>query len=311
MDLFDRLVRGICPVIEVPFRSDGALDRRGFDSVIEHVLGTGVTAVLWPAFASEFHKLSDAERASLRSQLLEHTRHRQDVVAIVSIAQHASRLAVEEATTAVDEGADAVNILPPHFLGPSRPAVVDHLRAVLTAIDPVPAIIQHAPNLAASRLEPGDMSALASEHPNLRMVKVESVPPGAFIEALRHCQPALPAMVGYAGVMMIDALRRGAVGVQPGCSAIEIYQAIWQLWERGDFEEAEALHRRLLPYIAYWMQEVELIIQVEKTITMQRGIIGDDHCRSPGRVLDTEERLAITRFLSEFADLLAIRQGHK
>jgi 4-hydroxy-tetrahydrodipicolinate synthase len=293
-------------VIEVPFRSDGALDRGGFDSVIEYVLGTGVTAVVWPAFASEFHKISDVERSSLRSQLLEHTTDRQDLVVVLSVAQHATRLAVEEAVTAVDEGARAVNLLPPHFLGPSKLAVLDHLRAVLRALDPVPVIIQHAPNLAASRLEPGDISALASENPNLRMVKVESVPPGAYIEALGYCRPALPTMVGYAGVMMIDALRRGAVGVQPGCSFIEIYQAIWRMWERGDFEEAETLHRRLLPYVAYWMQEVELIIQVEKTITKQRGIITDDHCRLPGRELDTEERLVLRRFLSEFAALLAL-----
>jgi 4-hydroxy-tetrahydrodipicolinate synthase len=295
-------------VIEVPFGSDGALDRAGFDAVIEYVLGTGVTALLWPGFASEFHKLSDAERSALRLQLLDHTRDRRGVVAIVGVAQHATRLAVEEATMAVDEGADAVNVLPPHFLGPSKSAVVGHLRAVLEAVSPVPVIIQHAPSLAASRLGPDDICALASTNPNLRMVKVESVPPGPFIEALRQSKPALPAMVGYAGVMMIDALRRGAAGVQPGCSAVEIYQAIWRLWELGKVEQAEALHRRLLPYISYWMQEVELIIQVEKTITKERGIIKDDHCRSPSRVLDTQERLSITRFLGEFADLLSL--GH-
>jgi 4-hydroxy-tetrahydrodipicolinate synthase len=134
------------------------------------------------------------------------------------------------------------------------------------------------------------------------MIKVESVPSGSFIQALNLGEPKLPAMVGYAGIMMIDALRRRAVGVQPGCSFIELYQTIWDFWSVGDFESAEALHRRLLPYISYWMQEMELIIQVEKTISKERGIISSDHSRRPSRSLDAEEKLSIARFLTEFEE---------
>lgn len=304
LDTFERFVRGVCPVLEIPFRPDATIDDNGFSAVIEHVLGTDVTAMFWPGFASEFHKISDAERLRLRALLLEQTGHRADVSVIIGVAQHATRLAIEDAVSAVDAGASAINLLPPHFLNPSKSAVIEHIRSVLSAVDPVPVIIQHAPSLAPTRLTATDLCALASDKSNLRMVKVESVPPGSFIAALNAGSPALPAMVGFAGVMMIDALRRGAVGVQPGCSSVEIYCAIWQLWEDGRTDEAEALHRRLLPFISYWMQEVELIIQVEKTISMERGFIDYDHCRAPRRELDAEERLMIRRFLTEFEDFL-------
>jgi len=52
------------------------------------------------------------------------------------------------------------------------------------------------------------------------------------------------------------------------------------------------------------MQEVELLIQVEKTISKERGWFGSDHCRAPSRSLDPNEREAVTRFLSEFGELL-------
>ncbi|WNI32053.1 hypothetical protein [Streptomyces sp. ITFR-6] len=38
----DTLVRGVSPVLEVPFHRDGALDPEGFTTVVDRVLATGV-----------------------------------------------------------------------------------------------------------------------------------------------------------------------------------------------------------------------------------------------------------------------------
>jgi 4-hydroxy-tetrahydrodipicolinate synthase len=111
-------------------------------------------------------------------------------------------------------------------------------------------------------------------------------------------------LIGYAGLQLPDALRRGVAGVQPGCSFTEVYLRIWNSWHAGDQDGALALHARLLPYLAYWMQEVELIIAAEKLISRRRGLIASDHCRRPARALDDAERAAVDRFLVEFDDLL-------
>ena len=79
---------------------------------------------------------------------------------------------------------------------------------------------------------------------------------------------------------------------------------MWRTWAVGDTDEALELHRRLLPYISYWMQSVELIVQAEKTILALRGIIASDRCRKPGWTLDREELAMIDRFMKEFASLL-------
>jgi 4-hydroxy-tetrahydrodipicolinate synthase len=298
-------VRGVCPVLEVPFHADGAVDHGGFDRVVAQVLGSGVRSVMFPGFASEFHKLSSAERTALRDRLLAVTATREDVTAIVSVPDHATRIAVAEARGAVEAGADAINVLPPHFLGPSPAAVGEHLAAVLDAVAPVPVVLQYAPAQVGVTIDVQAIKRLAVEHPNLALVKVESVPPGRLVAALLEPPRPVYGMVGYAGIQMIDALERGAVGVQPGCSFPELYQAIWRSWEAGERDEAAALHRRLLPYLTYFMSGTELMVAMEKHVSMRRGWFASDHCRAPGHVLDGHERRLVAAFLDEFADRLA------
>ncbi|MCX4548197.1 dihydrodipicolinate synthase family protein [Streptomyces sp. NBC_01500] len=303
-DRTEALVRGVSPVLEVPFHDNGDLDPAGFTTVVDRVLATGVSSVMFPGFAGEFHKLDGAERELLTGLLLDRTRERSDVAAIVSVPDHATRHAVAQARSAAERGADVINVLPPHFLGPSRDAVLAHVRAVLAAVHPLPVVVQYAPAQTGTALDAPTLRLLAAEHPNLRWVKVESSPPGRLIAALAEGDRPLPALVGLAGLQLPDALRRGAVGVQPGCSFTELYVELWRRWESGDEDGALALHTRMLPYLSYWMQGVELIVAAEKEISVRRGWFGSAHCRAPGHRLDHEELRLIDRFCAEFSDLI-------
>jgi dihydrodipicolinate synthase/N-acetylneuraminate lyase len=296
---------GIVPVLAVPFHPDDTLDLDGFGAIVDHVVGTGVGAVTLFGLASEFHKLGDEEREALRRLLLERTRTRPDVLAIISVTDHATSRAVEVARAAVADGADALNVLPPHFLGPSAQAVTDHLDAVLGAVD-VPVIVQYAPSQTGTALAPDALRRLRREHPNLAAIKVETQPPGRYVGLLRDGDPAIDALVGYAGLQMPDALRRGAVGIQPGCSFTELYVELWRRHQAEDLEGFAELHTAMLPWLSAWMRQVELIIQVEKTILARRGIIASERCRAPGWALDAEERRAIDAFLDRFGPLLDV-----
>lgn len=79
---------------------------------------------------------------------------------------------------------------------------------------------------------------------------------------------------------------------------------IWRRFVGGDESGAIELHRRLLPYISYWMLNSELIVSAEKLISHRRGLFASPTCRAPGYVLDDEERRMVDRFLAEFADWL-------
>lgn len=300
-----RAIVGVCPVLETPFHPDGTVDEAGFVRVIDHMLGAGVKTVMFPGFASEFHKLSESERTRLTGTLLERTAGVEGFTAVISIPDHATALAVERAREAVAAGAGAINLLPPYFLNPSREATRQHVLSVVQAVAPVPVVLQYAPSQTGTALDAATIAEMAREAPNLVQVKVESTPPGALITALANTVPPLSSVVGYAGVQMPDALRRGAVGVEPGCSFVELYLEVWRRWQAGEESAAEALHQRMLPYISYWMQGSELIIAAEKEISVRRGIIESSHCRAPAHELDEHELAMIDRFLSEFADDLS------
>ena len=304
-----RLVRGVSPVLLVPFTDAGDVDFEGFTRVVRYVLCTGVTSVMFPGFASEYYKLAEEERRELTQILLQETGPREDVAAIVAIQDHATRIAVARAREVVAAGADLINLLAPHFLSPSRRSVVEHVTAVLDAVAPTPVVLQYAPTETGTNLDAATIASLASTHPNLRLVKVESNPPGRLIAELAALDPPLSSLEGYAGVQLPDAWRRGAVGSQPGCSFTEIYVEIWRRLSSGDVEGGEDLHRRLLPYISYWMMDTELIIAAEKQISFRRGLIDSACCRGPAHLLDAEELRRIEVFLCEFHDLLPDLSG--
>lgn len=296
-------VTGVCPVVETPFAMDGAIDVASMRSLIGRLAEAGATWVMYPGFASEFYKLSDRERDELTHAVIDEA-HEHGVRVVASVPDHATVLAVSRARSLVAAGADMINILPPYQHGPSGVAVRQHISAVLEAIEAAPAILQYAPAQTGTALDAAAIAEMASDNPNLVQVKVESSPPGQLISALHAARPELSCVVGYAGVQLIDALRRGAVGVQPGCSFVELYVAVWAAWAAGDEAGAIALHTRMLPYLSYWMQSVELIIAAEKEISRRRGLAATAICRAPARTLDAQEQAMIDRFLAEFAPLL-------
>jgi dihydrodipicolinate synthase/N-acetylneuraminate lyase len=297
------LLRGVLPVLLTPFTDDGEIDADGFARTARHVAATGVPGAMFPGYASEFYRLSDAERDTLARILIEAAADG-PMATIVSVTEQATLLAARRAAQWAEAGASAINVLAPTIVPADAGATIAHLGAVLKAAAPAPVIVQHAPALTGSPMRLGQLRRLADEHANLVAVKVETLPAGPAITELAEGSPALPSLVGYGGLHLVDALRRGTAGVQPGCSFTEVYQRIWGLWQDGDEAAAEALHTRLLPYLTYWMQDVQLIVRAEKVIAHRRGLIQSDHCRAPARNLDRPEREAIERFLTEFADLL-------
>lgn len=303
------VVYGVCPVVETPFDAHGRADSAALSSLVVHLANTGADAVMYPAFASEVLSLSDAERDELTDVVID-TGHRAGLRVVASVPDHAAVHAVRRARRYANLGADAVNILPPHQIGPPAAEVRAHVRDVLAAIAPLPGIVQLAPAETGLSLGIAEIGKILGEAPNLAQLKVEAVPAGPMITALAAAKLPVTAIVGYGGVQLIDALRRGAVAVQPGCSFTELYVAIVRQWRAGQTAEAIALHTRLLPYLSYWMQGVNLIVAAEKRISWRRGLIPTDLCRSPRYALDRFEADMIDRFLAEFdAELRPHRDG--
>jgi len=296
-------ISGIIPIIAATFTRSGVLDEDSFQSLIRYLIATNVSALTLFGLATEFYKLTDDERARMQRLMLAETTNSETVAGIISITAHSWEVACQHARDAEAQGVDALMLLPPYFLGPSEDAILEHLRRVIGSVK-IPVIVQYAPVQTGVRIAPDVFLKLRDLLPNADFIKVETQPPGRYVsQLLERSEGRLKALVGYAGVQMPDVLARGAVGIQPGCSFTEIYMDLWQLWQ-SDKTKFMTLHNKLLPYINYWMQGVELIIKVEKVILKQRGIIASDYCRSPAYTLDEREQAYIDQFTREFSKWL-------
>jgi len=294
-------ISGIVPIIAAAFTSSGDLDEDSFQSLVRHLITTNASALTLFGLATEFYKLTDDDRARMQRRMLAETTKSETVAGIISITAHSWEVASQQARDAEAQGVDALMLLPPYFLGPSEDAILEHLKRVIGSVK-IPVIVQYAPVQTGVRIAPDVFLKLRDLLPNADFIKVETQPPGHYISQLvERSEGRLKSLVGYAGVQMPDVLARGAVGIQPGCSFTEIYVELWHLW-LSDKSAFLRLHSRLLPYINYWMQGVELIIRVEKVILKRRGIIASDYCRSPSYGLDEREQLQIEQFISEFGE---------
>ncbi len=294
-------ISGIVPIVAATFTSSGTLDDDSFRSLIQHLIATKASALTLFGLATEFYKLADSDRTRMQVLLLAETAYSKSVAGIISITDHSWEVACQRAREAEAQGADALMLLPPYFLGPSEEAILEHLKRVIGSVK-IPVIVQYAPLQTGVRIAPNVFLKLRDLLPNADFIKVETQPPGRYISQLvERSEGRLKSLVGYAGVQMPDVLARGAVGIQPGCSFTEIYVELWRLW-LSDKSAFLRLHSRLLPYINYWMQAVELVIRVEKVILKKRGIIASNYCRSPSYGLDEREQLQIEQFMSEFGE---------
>ncbi|MDO6498809.1 dihydrodipicolinate synthase family protein [Photobacterium sanguinicancri] len=292
---------GVNPIVAMPFADNGAVDIESFKQLVKHLIQTGCHGLTLFGIASEFYKLNQDEKRTL-ARWFQALTSKSQVFSCVSITEHATELAVQQAREYQQQGFDSLMLLPPFFLNPSNDHIIYHIQSVLSAVD-IPVLIQYAPTETGIPITPQDMKAITDNHPNA-VFKIECNPPVEYAQQLLTLLPDAVIMNGYAGLYMLDMLEVGGKGVMPGCSFTEIYNAIYQLWQDGKKQQAQALHTLLFRYISKWMTHCEYIIAVEKEILVRRGIIATNYCRKPDYPLSELDHQDIDAFLNEFAFIL-------
>ncbi|NJM07195.1 dihydrodipicolinate synthase family protein, partial [Candidatus Gracilibacteria bacterium] len=87
------ILTGIVPIVAAPFTPDGALDEDSFQALVRHLLATGASGLTLFGLATEFYKLSDAERSRMQTLLLAETSRTSEVAGIISITDHSWEVA--------------------------------------------------------------------------------------------------------------------------------------------------------------------------------------------------------------------------
>ncbi|MGH9350684.1 MAG: dihydrodipicolinate synthase family protein, partial [Terriglobia bacterium] len=212
-------------------------------------------------------------------------RHRLPV--IVNAGSAAVRPTLEFCTQAESFGAEALMIAVPRAVPLGGSELMVFFEQVFRGAK-LPVMIQDV-DFTGSGVPAELVVKLAKRCPNLQSVKLENPLPGAKCkEILRLSEGRVSVFYGWAGLRFFDGMAHGASGFMPGGGSLDVYAAIMRLYDSGNVDQAKSLFCRLLPYITFALEHMELLLSMEKRVLVKRGVIPSARLREPTLHLDHE-----------------------
>jgi 4-hydroxy-tetrahydrodipicolinate synthase len=275
---------GVWNIVPTPFHPDEELDLDSLRSLTDFVVGCGVDGMTILGVLGEGAKVSDRERSTVIDITLEQAASRAPVCVTVSAAS--GFRAAEYAREAEGRGAHSVMLSAPPLARPNDDAVRRHYLRVAEAVPELPVVIQDLPTLGVW-MTAELIGRMAEEAPNLRVVKLEEEPTAPKVGRLLATNSELRVLGGLGGEMLLEELRRGAVGTMTGFGYPEILVQIVRDFQSGNEQAAADRFYRYMPLIRFENQQL-LNLPIRKHIYMRRGAIASDRVRSPGPALDAQ-----------------------
>lgn len=298
-------IAGIVPIIPTSFAEDDRVDLGGSAALLQFAVDAGVCAVCLPAYASEFYKLREAERAELVFEAIRLLDGRLPVIAQVN---HGSSAAV--AAWALEfqrAGASAISVAVPRLFGLPERDLLRYFDRILEAID-IPLVIQDFhPGGATVSVE--FVKTLHQNHRHFRYLKLEEPLMAERVQVLvSETEGEVGVIDGWGGTFMLELMEAGICGVMPGLGVSDLLQLVWNSAHAGQKDAAYEIFRGVLPQITYSLQSLEFFHHAEKALLRARGVSVNTTVRDATMSVNPIDRSHID-FLNRKVIELARRQG--
>ena len=270
-------LHGIVPIINTPFDERLKLDFPSLGRLLEQSIADGIVGCIVPAVASEVDKLSDLERRRLVERVVAIADGRIQVVAGAS-SENLDE-AVELARHGVKAGADGILCRVPDRLEGDREGIVGFFTRLSQAGMEMLMIQDLSWGGYGASLEV--ILEMFEKIPAFRCIKIETIPAGLkSTRVLEATQGRLNVSSGWSLPEMIEALDRGIHGFNT--TAInKPFVHIYRLHREGRRAEAMALFDRILPYLAFVHQHIDISIHFLKRYCVRRGLFSTHNVREP------------------------------
>jgi len=280
MTPIDRL-EGVWNIVPTPFTDDGALDVGSLPGLTRFVAGCGVDGMTILGVLGEAAKLSDEERRLVIGGVLAAAG---DLPVCVGVSHAATDRSVAFAREAASMGAHSVMLAPPALTRPNDPAVLAHYLAVAGASE-LPIVVQDHPASSGVHMSVELLATIADRAPACRVVKLEDEPSPPKVGRLLAVAPNVRILGGLGASMLLEELRRGAVGTMTGFGFPELLVDIVTRFRSGDESGAQAAFFRIVPLIRFENQP-GLNLAIRKHLYRRRGAMASARVRAPGPSLD-------------------------
>ncbi|MDH3695126.1 MAG: dihydrodipicolinate synthase family protein [Gammaproteobacteria bacterium] len=271
---------GTCVPVCTPFDSSGEnIDEGRYLAHIDAMIDAGVDIILPCGGTGEFAYLRPQEKRRLIEITGKHVEGRTTYLVQTSAINTTDT--IDNTKHAEDHGADAVMILPPYFEGPDMEGVYWHYEH-LAANTKAPIMVYNIPDASGIDITPADFSKLL-EIDQIQYIKDST---GNFVRIQELLQTGGKIFNG-GDPITFQALQAGC----PGCvwgsinflpnEAVELFDLV----QKGQFKEANALWQRILPSQLFLWSHV-YNPSVKAAANMRGYNVGD--CRMPVQPLNKE-----------------------
>lgn len=299
---------GVFPVAPTVFDDAGRLDLDGQKRAIDFMIDAGSNGICILANFSEQFVLTDDERNTVQSVVLDHVAGR--VPVIVTTTHFSTDVCAARSRAAQDAGAAMVMAMPPYHGATIRvgeSGIHEFFSKVSAAID-IPIMIQDAP-VAGTPMSASFLAKLAKEIEHVSYFKIETAQAASKLRELIRLggDAVLGPWDGEEAITLIPDFDAGATGAMTGGGYPDGIRKIVDAYASGDTEAAAALYQQWLPLINYENRQCGLAAC--KTLMKAGGVIKSDTVRHPIAPMPPAVREGLLR-VARRLDPLVLRWAH-
>ena len=242
---------GIFVPMLTPLDADERVDETSLRRLVDFLVGAGVHGLWAMGTTGEFAGIAEAERARAIQATVEEVAGRVPVIA--NIGDSSTGLALRHARHAVEAGADALALTPPHYYPHSMDEMLTHFRAVKEGFPDLPLLVYNIPQTVKVKMSvattlqlarEGTVQGIKDSQNDLRWFRMLAV-------AIRGDGLEDQFRLFLGTRILIDAaLVIGAHGAIPATSNVAPAAAAeaWEAAVRGDFTESARAQEVVMRY---------------------------------------------------------------
>lgn len=238
-------IRGVIPPIVTPVDAKERVDEDALRRMVDHVIAGGVHGVFTLGSTGEFFGLDFEEQRRAVKITVSQAAGRVPVYA--GIGAISTRECVRAAEMATKEGAQAVTMLPPMFLGPNDEELFRHFRTVADAT-PLPVLLYNNPDRMKVNISAALMERLA-DVPNIVGAKDSSGDLVLTAEYIRRTRGKGFRIMAGRDIMILGTLAYGGVGCVAATANVvpSLVVEIYEKFMTGDLAGALEAQFKLAP----------------------------------------------------------------
>lgn len=230
-----------------PFDENGDLDLDGAQRLARHLQAEGNDGLVVAGTTGEAPVLTDDERLSLFSAVIEAV----TIPVVAGSGTNDTRHSIHMTREAEALGAAGVLAVCPYYNRPSQAGIAGHIRA-MAAVTSLPVMVYDIPIRTGRKIASATLLDLFCTVPNVVALKDAAGNPGETASLISNAPAGTEVYSGDDGLTLplLASGIVGTVGVATHWTASDHHQ-MFDLWEQGDTAGARLVNSRLLESFAF------------------------------------------------------------